>query len=175
MPIELEELKAIRILAKDWLEDIAKGKKGESIVYQTLIQHGYTIVPFILKEKEEIILTKEEKIERAREEKFVPDALAFKNGEAWFIDVKTKSKRKYLGWVNVRDYHKYWNFMKYLKTPAFIIVFYIEETKEIWFHFLRNPNIETFPIEFQPDGEVYTIPQKELKLFTRIEGSHEQA
>jgi len=153
-------------LAKDWEEDLAKGKKHEETVYNYLISKGYQVMPIIPHnpEREKEKFTKQEKIERAKKTIFNPDFLVATETEVFFADSKGKTFLRSLGIVNVRDYDKYLRVMKNVKGLGFRIYFPIKETNEIYIHDkLRNPKAKP-PYEIVPfsDGNTYRIPRSEL-------------
>lgn len=159
-------LTSIKKLAKDWLEDLAKGKKHELTIYNYLINKGYQVMPIIPHnpEREKEKFTKQEKIERAKKTIFNPDFLVVTETEVFFADVKGKTLFRDLGIVNVRDYEKYWRVMKQVKGVGFKIYFAIKEDNSIHVHDkLRNPKGKPpFKVVTFSDGDTYKIPPSEL-------------
>jgi len=104
----------------------------------------------------------ERKIKQTEKTIFAPDFLVVSENEIFFAETKYKTKKAYLGMVNVRDYEKYLKMMRKLRCLGFKIFFYVEETEEIYvLEKLLKPN---FPTKRYYDGEVYQIPESELKL-----------
>ena len=163
----------ILALTKKWTEDLEKGKKAEEVVMFWLTQQGhqvYRILHYKHEEQDKLYST-EEKIKQAEETIFAPDFLVFSESQLFFADVKGKSKKQHLGWVNKRDYDKYFKTMQKVQGIGFKIYFYIEETGEI---FQLDELIEPkdFEVKRQPDGLVYVIPPEEhLMLVARLDSN----
>jgi len=156
-------------LAKHWVRDFAFGKKGEEIVYRVLEKRGYDVVRFEEPPESKELFTLWQKLERARDECFKPDAIIRKDGKSWFCDVKRKGKESSLGIVNVRDYDKYW--IGITKRKAKMLIFFlIDPTKEIYVHEVRDPTKKPlFPTKWFSDGETYKVHRSELTLFDLID------
>ena len=156
--------------AKKWTEDLEKGKKAEEIVMFWLTQQGYQVYPILhyKHEEQDKLYNTEEKIKQAEETIFAPDFLVVSESQLFFADVKGKSKKQYLGWVNQRDYSKYFKTMQKVQGIGFKIYWYIEETGEIY-ELDRLIAADDFEVKTQPDGLVYVIPEEHLKLVGRLE------
>jgi hypothetical protein len=162
------KLENILKLAKYWKRDSEIGSKWAQIIYSTLEQDGYKVM--VYRDIDEgLNLPKERKVELSQAQIFKPDASIDEEGETIFIDAKGKSKITSLGWVNERDYRKYWNGITELGAKM-RIYFYIEETREIYVHNLRDPDKEPhFIIEHQSDGKVFVVPRTELTLYKTLQ------
>ncbi|MDH5782924.1 MAG: hypothetical protein OEZ35_04580 [Candidatus Bathyarchaeota archaeon] len=169
----LFKIKNYKCMAKTWKRDFKVGNRSASKIYETLDEDGYTIL--VITEwgdigEESKIYTAQQKIYKAQEQKFKPDAIAMapKLEDVFFLDCKGKTSQAWLGWVNERDYQKYWKAISKLDMKM-RIYFYIEESNEIWYHGLRDPykepHFQTIP---QPDAEVYVIPHGELMLYKKL-------
>jgi len=160
---------------KKWNAKLVKCEKGENIIYDSLMSEGYEIAPFRYQEEGEI--SEERKREKAQEPRF-PDFFAFHVGEKepsfepWFFgDVKLKTKHEHLGIVNVNDYEGYWKWLRSGKILApFKIFFYINETKGIYVHDLRDPKAEPSletTITTMIGKPVYQIFLSEIKFWKK--------
>jgi hypothetical protein len=162
MPIE-----NLLVLAKRWVRDLERGKRGEAVIADFLTKLGYQPMPIAHYKAHEqnMIYNAERKRETAEKTIFAPDFLVIsKDGtEMFFAEVKWKGKKKFLGWINTRDYNKYRKTMRKVQGIGFKIFFYIAEDGSIYvLDSLVSPrNFETVA---QPDGLVYVIPQNKLRL-----------
>jgi len=156
-------------LTKKWIEDFEKGKKAEKKVLFWLTQQGYQVYPILHYKHQEQhkVYTAEERVKQAEETIFAPDFLVVSENELFFADVKGKTKLKSLGWVNKRDYDKYFRIMQKIQGIGFKIYFYIKETKEI-FELDELIEPKDFEVKPQPDGLVYVIPEEHLKLVAEL-------
>jgi len=157
-------LKNLLMLTKKWTHDFEKGKHGELIVGQYLINEGFQVSPIIswnIKD-ENVIYDANQRIEQASKTIFSPDFLVCGKEEMFFADSKLKNFKNCLGWVNVRDYTKYQKAIKKFGLDL-RIYFPITETREIYV-LKRLPNPSKFEITKQSDGDVYIIPKELLKL-----------
>jgi hypothetical protein len=146
-------------MAKNWPKDIEKGKQGETIVAIFLKQQGFQVNRIVHwnAENEGVIFDVEQKTKQAYENIFAPDFLVCSKKEIFFVDAKLKTNKASLGWINKRDYDKYFSIMSKARKFGFRIYFVIENTQEIYvLNKLRYPT--SFPIEIQSDGSVYKIP-----------------
>jgi hypothetical protein len=154
-------------LAKHWLRDVQKGKLGERIVAQFLTEKGFQVYPIVHYEyeHERELYDIERRIEKARETRFCPDFLVVGKDDIFFVDVKLKSSAKFLGWVNQRDYLKYFSTMKRINGIGFKIFFVVEESPGISIYALDSlVSPRNFETVAQPDGLVYVVPRERLRL-----------
>jgi len=80
------------------------------------------------------------------------------NGECYLCEVKTKSKEKYLGIVNKKDYDAYVRIAVKLRFP-FLYMVYCKETDKVYRHKVVDPQEHNFKTDIAPDGKlVYYIP-----------------
>jgi hypothetical protein len=162
MPIE-----NLVALAKQWLKDFEKGKKGERAVARYLTKQTYFAMPIVhyKVEEQDKIYTTEQKKETAQTTVFAPDFLVVSQDgkEIFFAEAKWKKSKRFLGWINCRDYDKIWKIMQRLKGIGFKIFFWVEEEKSIYvYEKLEEP--KGFDTTIQPDGLVYIIPKDKLRL-----------
>lgn len=161
----------------EWNRRIAKGEKGENAIYDALMNEGYYIIKFPFEEEGEISI--ERKTEKREESRF-PDALAIYQGKPepsfepyFFLDSKFKTKQKDLGIVNQNDYEGYWKWLRYGKILApFKIFFYIDETKSIYIHDLRDPKAEPSletTIKMMIGKPVYQIFLGEIRFWKKTD------
>ena len=140
------------------------GKIGEQLLKRFLIKQGYQvnpITPWNAKDEKKKY-TIEQRIERANKTVFSPDMLVCIDKEhAFFADAKLKGYKNCNGWINKRDYDKYFHVIRSTSFIGFRIYFIIKETHEIYvLNKLIDP--KDFPITQQSDGEVYVIPAENL-------------
>jgi hypothetical protein len=168
----MEKLDPIRIyqmateIATQWNRRLVKGEKGENIIFDALMKEGYEITSFpMIKEGEVSFQRKKEKLKESR----FPDALARYHGD---LDPKFKSKKEYLGVVNVNDYNGYVKFLRNFTVQVpFKIFFYLNDLKEIWVHDLRKPYSDPsleLTITTLRGKPVYQIFRSELKLWKSV-------
>ncbi len=157
-------LKNFLALTKVWIDDFAKGKRGELIIARHLINKGFQVSPIVSwnSKDEDEIYDANQRIEQASKTIFQPDFLCANKENVFFAEAKFKEKMCWLGWVNVRDYQKYLDVMKN-SGFGFHIYFAIVSTREI---FVLEKLIAPSGFEMRPqsDGEVYVVPKEHLKL-----------
>jgi len=159
-------IKNLMYLTKLWTRDIEKGKLGENILYAFLTSKGYQVLPIMHyeKERESKIYTKEEKMEKAKKTIFAPDFLVCSEEEIFFADAKWKRSLYCLGWVNVRDYEKYLKAQKQMGFHKSCFKIYWTINGKIYCLNKLIEDTSQFKRKPQPDGEVFEIPKKLLKL-----------
>ena len=183
---DLKYLEPIRKLAISWNRKQEKASKGENAIIEALRRVNYEVMKYIITPEEEKISI-ERKKEKLKEHRF-PDCCAFYHGfgkpvfdPCFFFDSKFKSKKSYLGIVNVVDYDGYFAFLRHGEVKIvfrdfkskhpFKIFFSLKDVNEIWIHNLRDPksepNLES-TIEFFGSTKVYRIPLAELELWKRV-------
>lgn len=157
-----------------WTKNLKKGEEGENVVYDVLKEDGYRVIRLNVKEEGERITRARKIAKRLEAENLtIPDSIITKFDEendiayeTFFCDPKFKSKREYLGMVNVSNYHGYWALAKRLEGIPVKVFFYIKETNEIWTHTIRDPDEEPhFPKEFKGNTYVYKVFMFELERY----------
>jgi len=94
---------------------------------------------------------------------FDHDGIINRDSETWFFDLKYKKKKCWMTWVNQNSYQKYYELTEKTNIP-FILVVYVHEEDKLYFHRVRNPNLEPKPKKHysQKDSKhVYIMPQDE--------------
>lgn len=183
---KLGRLELIRKFASSWNRKQEKASKGENAIIDALRRVNYEVMKYTItpEEKEISIQRKKEKLKENR----FPDCCAFYHGfgkpvfdPCFFFDSKFKSKKSYLGIVNIVDYRGYYAFLRhgevqilfrdFLSKHPFKIFFYLKDVHQIWIHNLRDPesepNLESTR-EFFGTTPIYRIPLSELELWKRV-------
>ena len=157
--------KAVKWVEATFAERAAKGEKAERIVKKWLEKKGCIVYMFPHPQK----LTESE-IPTELEIAFKnwpqpPDGIArTPQGQAFFFDVKFKSKRLFV--VNQSDYDRYFALSKVLPVKVF---FYIDrKPPQLYVHNVRNPC--NFNVTWMWDrNAVYLIPEKLVKKIEDFE------
>jgi len=147
-----------------WVQKIEKAHKAERAVYQELKKLGYIVVP--LEHIRQEVISLHEKL-AAKQNLKLPDAMAIKTKnldptESFFLDVKYKNSKDYLGWINQDAYLDYWEICRWI-IQKLKIFFYLDDTQEIFSHICRDPQKEPhFEEDIKGLNPIYKIPLEEL-------------
>ena len=106
---------------------------------------------------------------------FDHDGMMNRGIDTWFFDLKYKSKSHFKTWVNEDSYKAYFELSK-IGIP-FIIVAYVRSEGNLYFHRVRDPELEPKPRRFwdnrsrRSGGQkwVYEMPESEYQLITGFE------
>jgi len=150
-----------------WVQKIEKAHKAERVVYRKLKEIGYVVVP--LEHIRQEVISLDEKL-AAKQNLKLPDAIAIKTEnldatESFFLDVKYKSSKQFLGWINQDAYNNYWEICRWI-TQDLKVFFYLNDTQEIFSHICRDPQKEPhFKEDISGLNPIYIIPKSELTLY----------
>jgi len=99
---------------------------------------------------------------------FDHDGIMSRGPETWLFDLKYKTDFVYRTWVNQNSYDAYWTLKKECGVN-FLIVAYVHNEDELYFHGVRDPSEDPIPKRqwsYKDKKWVYIMPEREYLLIT---------